>query len=144
MGPEPGKEVAAFVPVQRRIIVFENGVPVLTSRPVLTKTHIQSLYLVVAAQPYEGPTDPLDPEFGRYDGMTVAEVMVRKQLEAAAKTGDVQAIEIAMDRLIGKPLTKSENHTITDTYESFLKRLSESIVPAPVDVTPESPFGDMA
>ena len=122
----PETPVVALVPVQRRIIEWDaNGVPILTAQPVLTKAHIQSLYMVVAAQPYE-VTDPLDPDFGLFDGMTIAEVLVRKQLLAAVKSGEA---ELVMDRLIGKALTKSESVTLHATYEEYLKALEAKMRP---------------
>ena len=134
-----------IVPVHKTIIKWENGVPVLTAEPVLTKNHVQSLYFVAAAQPYE-VTDPLDPDFGLYDGMTIAEVMVRKQLLAAAKSGDVEA---AMDRLIGKPMARGENVNVNlgGSYETYLKGLAEKLKGAPIEaevVEPTSVFGDLA
>ncbi len=115
----------------------------MTAEPVLTQGHVRSLYLVVAAQPYE-VTDPLDPDFGLYDGMTIAEVMVRKQLLAAARSGDVEA---AMDRMIGKPMSRGENVSINldGSYENYLKGLAEKLKDASIDtqiVEPASIFGD--
>lgn len=139
-------EAPALVPVQCRIIKWENGVPVLTTQPVLTKNHIQSLYFIAAAQPYE-VTDPFDPDFGLYDGMTIAEVMVRKQLLAAAKSGNV---EEAMDRLIGKPMARGENVNVNlgGSYETYLKGLAEKEKAAAIDADviedPKSVFGDLA
>lgn len=111
---------AALAPVQQRLIVWRDGQPVLSAEPVLTRGTLQSLYLVAAAQPYE-VTDPLDPDFGKYDGMTIAEVLIRKQLMNAARTGDAEAV---MDRLIGKAMSKSENVNVNidGSYEGFLKR----------------------
>ena len=125
----------ALVPVQKRIIEWHDGQPVLAVQPVLSKAHVTSLYFITAAQPYE-VTDPLDPDFGKYDGMTIAEVLVRKQLERAAKSGNTAEIEIVMDRLIGKPLSRSENLTVNDTYENYLKRLAGKISGGAIDVTP--------
>ena len=135
--------MSALVPVQRRIIEFKDGVPVLTTVPVLNKGHVQSMYWIAAAQPYE-VADPLDPDFGKYDGMTVAEVMVRKQLLAAAKSGDV---EVVMDRLIGKALSKSEsvNVNLNGNYETWLKDKAAAlgkIVEA--EVVETNVFGDLA
>lgn len=134
---------AALVPVQQRIIEWKDGAPVLTTAPVLEKQHVQSLYWIAAAQPYV-VDDPLDPDFGKYDGMTIAEVMVRKQLQAAAKSGDVEAV---MDRLIGKALSKSEsvNVNLNGNYETWLKDKAKKIVEAEVVSEPAaSLFGDLA
>lgn len=136
-------EAAALVPVQQRLIIWRDGQPVLASEPVLTRGTVQNLYLLGAAQPYE-ITDPLDPDFGKYDGMTIAEVLVRKQLMNAARTGDAEAV---MDRLIGKSMSKSENLNVNvdGSYEGFLKRKAAElakVVDAEI-VTPDV-FGDLA
>lgn len=131
---------AALVPVQQRLIVWKDGKPELACEPVLTRNTLQNLYLVAAAQPYE-ITDPLDPDFGQYDGMTIAEVLIRKQLLNAARTGDAEAV---MDRLIGKALTKSEsvNVNLDGSYEGFLKRKAAEIID--VEAVETGVFGDLA
>lgn len=149
MDAQPGKEVASpLVPVQRRIIEWDaEGNPILAAVPVLTKQHLTSLYFIAAAQPFVCD-DPLDPDFGKYDGLTCAEVMVRKQIEDAAKSGDVQKIETVMDRLIGKPVNRGENVNVHASYEDFLKGVAaRSVAEGPViDVQPVEPasiFGDL-
>ena len=76
---------AAVTPVNQSIITWENGLPVMTAQPVITKQQLQSLYFIVAAQPYL-VEDPLDPEFGLYDGMTIAEAKeeIARRLEKAS------------------------------------------------------------
>lgn len=132
----------ALVPVQQRLIVWRDGQPVLAAEPVLTRGTLQNLYLVAAAQPYE-VNDPLDPDFGKFDGMTIAEVLVRKQLMKAAKSGDAEAV---MDRLIGKSLSRGENVNVNidGSYEGFLKRKAAElakVVDAEV-VEPSAPGND--
>ena len=136
-------EAAALVPVQQRLIVWRDGLPVLTSEPVLTRGTVQNLYLLGAAQPYE-VTDPLDPDFGKYDGMTIAEVLVRKQLMNAARTGDAEAV---MDRLIGKSLSRGENLNVNvdGSYEGFLKRKAAELAQVvDAEVVEPDVFGDLA
>lgn len=138
-----------LVPVQKRIITWDpaTGQPVLTSEPVLTKTHLQSLYFVVAAQPYI-VEDPLDPDFAKYDGMTIAEVMVRKQVENAAKHGTLVEIETVMDRLIGKSMARSEGLVVHKTYEDRMREIRDARMRAraiPTIAEPAAtPFGDLA
>ncbi len=117
----------AIAAVQRSVIKWEGGVPILKAEPVLTKQSIQSLYPILAAELYE-VTDPLDPDFAKYDGMTILEVMVRKQLLAAARTGNVEEV---MDRLIGKSLSRGENLNVNvgGTYEDYLKGLKAKMEP---------------
>ena len=144
MADTPPPPSTALAPVAlERLIVFKDGQPVLTAEPVLTRAHVQSLYLVAAAQPYV-VDDPFDPDFGLYDGMTIAEVLVRKQLAKAAKTGEVESV---MDRLIGKSLSRGENVNVHATYEDFLKGVdAKERGAAPIDahvVEDENLFGDL-
>lgn len=158
METQPRKEVAGPIlsSVNQRILqVGADGLPQLTVQPLVTKAQLQSLYFVVAAQPYV-VEDPLDPDFGRYDGMLIGEVLVRKELEAAVKSKDLATIEIVMDRLLGKPLsnTKTESLTVSMGYEDFLKnQIARDAAPpaTPIDAsTVEEPpdevsiFGDLA
>ena len=139
---EPSKALVA--PVLRRVIVWDDaGVPQLATEPVLDKTQIRKAYFLIAAQPYICD-DPLDPDFAKYDGMTIAEVLIRKQLDGAARSGDINAIETVMDRLIDKPLARGENLTVSTTYESYLKGLREKLVSEAEVVAEENPFGDLA
>jgi hypothetical protein len=148
MADTPLAQQPALVPVYKTIITWKDGQPVMAAEPVLTQHHVRSLYLIAAAQPYE-VTDPLDPDFGLYDGMTIAEVMVRKQLIAAARSGDVEA---AMDRLIGRPMARGEqvNVNLDGSYEGYLKGLAAKMAPGaaggPIEaeVIEPSVFGDLA
>lgn len=136
----------ALVPVQRRVIKWDDsGLPQLVSEPVLTKTHIRAAYFLIAAEPYV-VDDPFDPDFGKYDGMTIAEVLVRKEIEAAIRSNSIAEIESIMDRLIDKPLARAENHNVNASYEDFLRRTEAKVrgaINAEV-VASASVFGDLA
>lgn len=133
----------ALASVQQRLIVWRDGQPVLAAEPVLTRNTLQNLYLVAASQLYE-VTDPLDPDFAKYDGMTIAEVLVRKQLLQAAKSGDAEQV---MDRLIGKPMSRGEqvNVNIDGSYEGFLKRKATELAKViEGEIVEPDIFGDLA
>ena len=133
---------ALVVPVLQRVIKWDAaGAPMLVAEPVLDKTQIRKAYFLIAAQPYV-VEDPLDPDFAKYEGMTIAEVLIRKQLDGAARSGDIDAIETVMDRLIDKPLARGENLTVSTTYESYLKGLREKLVHE-AETVEENPFGDL-
>jgi hypothetical protein len=128
----------AVVPAQRRIVDWDpEGNPILKLQPVLTKQHIKSIYFIAAAQPFI-PNDERS-DFEKYHGMTTAEVMIRKQMETAIRSGDVASIETIMDRLIDKPLSRSENFTLGASYEDVLKEISRRAPP----VAEASVFGDL-
>ncbi len=148
MGPEPReiKPTRALVPIQKSVIEWDaDGNPVLAAQPALNPKQIQEAYFIVAAQPFVCG-DPLSPDFGKYDGMTIAEVLVRKELEAAAGQGDangIAAIEIVMNRLIGPPMTRSrnENVNVAASYEDVLKSIAEKAKGAVAQR--DSLFGDL-
>ena len=137
MAEAPGKEIglpASPAPVYQRITKFVDGVPTLVAVPMLTKQNLRDIYLIAASQPYI-VEDPLDPEFEKYDGMTCAEVMVRKEIEAAARAGNVEVAEKIMDRIIGKPERLEKRLDVTVNYEEWLKVQAGPVI----DVSPSSP-----
>lgn len=130
--PSAGAAASPVATIQRRIVVWVDGAPVLASVPLVTKQTLNDLYLAAAAQPYIA--NPHDPQDAQYEGLTCAEVMVRKQIILAARTGDA---EIVMDRLLGRPKQTVESTKLSLTYEDKLKEIArqESLrVPAhPID-----------
>jgi hypothetical protein len=101
---------------------------------MLTKQNLRDIYLIAASQPYV-VEDPMDPEFEKYDGMTCAEVMVRKEIEAAARAGNVEVAEKIMDRIIGKPERLERRLDVTVNYEEWLKAQAGPVI----GVSPSSP-----
>lgn len=105
--------------VQRRLVVWsEDGLPVVTTAPLVTQAQLKDLYAGAAAEPFDCP-DPLNPDH-KYHGLPMAEVAVRKQMRAAALTGDAEAV---MDRLMGRPKQTTEKTTLSLTYEDALKEI---------------------
>jgi hypothetical protein len=145
MGPEPGTKVIARAG-QKRVITFdENDYPVVIVQPSLTKEQIKSVYFIAAAEPFVIDDRPDEVKFR---DMTIAEVLVRKQMETAIRTGDVDAIERIMDRLIDKPLSRSENLNMNASYEDALKNIAEKANASKVieivdDIPDKSIFGDL-
>jgi|GEM_PF-6850534 hypothetical protein len=146
MEAEPREIVPIVSPLYKRITTWDAaGNPVLIVQPVLNKPQMRSIYFVVAAQPFA--FDDPRPDAEKYEGMTTVEILIRKQIESAIKSGDVAAIETVMDRLIDRPLSRSENLNVDASYEDVLKEIrarSHAQVPAPIDVPDSSIFGDLA
>lgn len=114
----------------RRILGFDaQGQPSVAIVPLVTKGAMQDLYNAAAAQPYE--PDPANPLDAQYAGLSCAEVIVRKQITRAARTGDVGEVT---DRLMGKPKQTSETVRVNITYEERLKRIAQGIAAKPIDV----------
>lgn len=137
----PGTGLSA---VNRRIVVWENGVPVVRTETCFTKAQVSDIAMAAASQPYVTADDELAIELGlppsRFYGMTNLEVMLLKQAENAARTGDGQEVDRILDRLIGKPLAKSENLNISDTYEKALERIGKAAAAKPIDAQVVSPL----
>lgn len=107
----------------RRLLGFDaQGQPTVAIVPLVTKGAMQDLYNAAAAQPYQ--PDPANPLDAQYEGLSCAEVMVRKQMVKAARTGEPGEVT---DRLMGKPKQTSESVRVTVTYEERLKRIAQSV-----------------
>lgn len=124
----PRSEVA-IVPVLKSVTRWDkNGLPMAGAVPTLTQQSIRECYLAAAAQPFV-VEDPFDPDFGKYEGMTIAEVLIRKSFEHALSSGDLSRIEIVMDRLIGKSVAHSESKNLvaTTNIEAWLKERAAAV-----------------
>ena len=133
-GPTPSQPNSTGVgpaAVNRRLVVFDpaTGLPVVKTIAQFTKTQIADLAMAVAGLPYTTPEDELAVELGlppsRFYGMTNLEVMLIRRQERAAQTGDRDEVEAVLDRLIGKPLAKSESARVNVSYEDFLRAAAE-------------------
>ncbi len=114
--------------VNTRIMRWEGGQPVVRDVPMLTKTQIQEIGAAALALPYSEPGDALAIELGlqpsEFYGRPLYEVMKIKQAREAARTGDTAIIESIEDRVVGKPKQSVESHSIKETYEEYLARIS--------------------
>lgn len=129
-----------------------NGVPVPSSAPLLSKQNVEDLAVAALSLPYVGDPLGLYPEF---DGMTNAEVMLVKLARQAAD-GSMDATEILLDRVLGRPKQSVESKTFRMTYEDLLRekaaaaqRAEVVVVVEGVQIVPhradadEDPFGGM-
>ena len=140
-------------PLKRRIVVWENGAPVVRDCPTMPAETVEDIRAAVLARPYCDENDEMAIAMGlepsRFYGLTLAEVMLIRQAENAARSGEKDEVEAIMDRHLGKPKTSSENHNISETYEGALKRIAKadeaSRLRVARDVTPrtEDPSGDL-
>jgi len=115
----------------RQLIVWEGGVPVVKNVPLLTPGKIKDLHTAAVMQFYSTPDDELAIEMGlppsRFYGLTLLEVMLIKQAEGAARSGDRDDVEAIRDRLEGKPKTTAEVHSVSETYEQALNRIAREL-----------------
>lgn len=118
--PAEAGAASSHIAVKRRFITWDAaGNPQVVSEDVLTKAAINDLYMAAAAQMYE--PDPHVPSDVQYAGLTCAEVMVRKQIQQAARTG---LAETVMDRLVGRPKQSTEVTKLNLTYEDTLREIA--------------------
>lgn len=117
----------ALVTINRRLMTVDaQGNPTVSIVPMVTKAAMQDLYNAAVALPFEAP-DPADPNH-KFDGMTCAEVMVRKQVERAARSGEPGEVT---DRIMGKPKQTSESVKVSVTYEQWLKQTAQRMASEP-------------
>lgn len=133
MNENPSAAPTSAPVVQQRLVVFENGMPVVTTQPYIPKAKIQQIALQALSLPYTDDNDELAIEMGlppsEFYGRPLIEVMLIKRTRAAARTGDDDKIERTLDRAIGKPKTSSENVNLNGSYEDFLKAAAELMKP---------------
>lgn len=118
--PAAAGAASSHLAPKRRFITWDaDGNPRVASEEVLTRAAVQDLYMAAAAQMYE--PDPNAIGDAQYAGLTCAEVIVRKQIQQAARSG---AAEGVMDRLIGKPKQSTEITKLNLTYEDTLREIA--------------------
>ena len=144
METQPREIAPAVVPAYRRITTWDaEGNPVLAVQPFITEQQIKSIYFIAAAQPFV--VDPR-PDIEKFKDMSVIEVLIRKQIDSAIRLADVSpgGIEAIMDRLIGRPMSRSENLNLNGSYEDVLKTIAAKAQASPVQEAEEvSVFGDL-
>lgn len=130
--PAPGAPGAGgLVPVNQQIVTWDGeGNPIVKTQRVFTKAQVSEIAMAAASQPYVDPNDELAVALGlppsRFYGMSNLEVMLIKQAEYAASSGERDYVNDVLDRLIGKPVAKSESHNINETYDQALQRIAKA------------------
>lgn len=109
------------------MITWVNGVPEPTYGKIVNVQSVKKLAQVAASLPYEGEWDEelemfiIEP---RFKGMSNVEVMWVRLAEKAAN-GDVGAMGMIFDRILGKPKQSVETASVSMTYQEFLTELSK-------------------
>lgn len=112
---------------QKVMITWVNGVPEPTYGKIVNVQSVKKLAQVAASLPYEGEWDEelemfiIEP---RFKGMSNVEVMWVRLAEKAAN-GDVGAMGMIFDRILGKPKQSVETASVSMTYQEFLTELSK-------------------
>ena len=128
--------------VRGRLIDWDpaTGLPVPTSRPLLTTPQIEALATTALSLLYD-PEEPEEGDFtnkksyalahkkweaecNKYAGMTCGEVMMVKLAQHAAD-GNHAATEELLDRVLGRPKQTAEVKSVSMKYEDYLKKMAE-------------------
>lgn len=115
--------------IEGKFIKWVDGMPVPVCRQIINKTSIKKLAESVLSIPYI-----LDIADEDLEGLPVAEVMLIRLAQRAAG-GDVEALNILLDRVIGKPKQYSESVTMKVSYQEFLEQIAKKEQEPPIDVS---------
>lgn len=139
------------------VIEWRDGKPVAVFRGNLEKPQINDLLVAALSTEYTGDFDEesevitsIDPQ---YVGLTNGEVMAIRLAKLAAN-GNLKAMEMLMDRILGKPKIAMETVNMQMTYQDFLNKMAEEEhaplvldtttgpvappVPETIDITPQN------
>lgn len=130
--------------VRRKLIKWVNGVPLPVDSDINIandKIKIKQIMEAAASLPYQGEGSfiGLEPELF---GHTKIEVMMIRLMRRAA-AGDLDAVKIVLDRLMGKPEQLSKTYSVKGTYKDFLEILKkkEDIKDGPETIIDTSALG---
>lgn len=108
-------------------ITWANGLPVPTvQRQNITKDQFNALLFTASSLPYIGVYDEERDTYiaeQRFQGLTCAEVVAIRLAEAAAQ-GNLKAVEMLLDRTIGKPKQQIESVSMKMSYTEYLEHLA--------------------
>lgn len=122
----------------------EDGIPRLVGRPVRMDTDPQSVIIALIKTfmdcPYDGKDESLKD-------LTLGEAMTLQRVRAAAN-GDAFAFDALMNRLVGEPVKRQQNVTLTGDLGTFLDKVAASTRTTIVEVStpsqePHNPEDDL-
>lgn len=126
-----------------KLIAWENNVPVPVYVPPVTKGGISQMMHTALSMPYMGQYDQDTGEYvdiePRFVGLTNLEVMTIRAAEKGAR-GSLKAMDMLLDRTLGKPKQEIESKVMTLTYQDVLDTL-EAVPPlkSAHPVAPDTP-----
>lgn len=109
------------------ILKWVDGKPVPTQVKIMNKEAVAELPIAVLSLPYE--RSELEKELGvdeEFEGMSNGAVALVIQARRASR-GNSNALDMLLDRAIGKPKQQVENKNFTLTYEDWLKEKAKEI-----------------
>lgn len=122
------------------ITVWRDGVPFISTEPVIPKAKYNDILETAMSAPYTGYVDPVHGELviePHLVGKTMIEATLYHVAQSAAQ-GNPKSIEFVFDRLLGKPKQAIESTNLNMSYQDFLDSIAADTDNAPnvIDVTP--------
>jgi len=113
---------------ERKIIEWINGVPIPKTERILNEGDVQAVVKAASSMTYTQEDDILGiyPELYGLSYVEAATIQLARQ----AANGDQKAIEMLLDRNIGKPKQTNENKNMNMTYQDFLDAISKQSEPS--------------
>lgn len=113
----------------------ESGMPRLVGHPVRMDSDPQSVIHALIKTFMDCPYDGKDQSL---KDLTMGEAMTLQRVRAAAN-GCPEAFEAIMNRLVGEPVKRQQNVTLTGDLGTFLDKVASSTRTTIVDVTVPKP-----
>lgn len=113
-------------PIRTISIQWVNGMPEPYIQCINPAT-VKQLATAALSTPYEGIYVPEDDTYiadPKYEGLTKAEVMWMRVAQQAAD-GNLKAVSIILDRILGKPKQSIESTSMSMSYTEFLEQLAK-------------------
>lgn len=135
-------------PAFQPLITFENGIPRPVDAAVVPLPDYNRVLQNALSLPYAGDQitnadgDAITIFDERYRGATLMEVMMHR-LTLKAATGDKDAVNTVLDRLLGKPKQAVESVNVSMSYQDFLSDIAQKESTGNIiDITPqqEAPY----
>jgi hypothetical protein len=118
-------------------IAWKDGMPYLVSAPVRLSEGPENLIPGLLRKCLDLPYDGQDPAL---QGLSNGEVISINLTRLAAR-GDLEALNILFNRILGQPKAKSESVVLTGSLNDFLDKVAEQTRVQTIDVPVETPEG---
>lgn len=105
----------------------KEGIPSPKLSKTMMKEQVQQLYHAAIARPYMGQWNPDTQTYfceADYRHLTKMEVIIERIVDRAT-TGELKAVDMLMDRVLGKPKQSVEAVTMSLSYTEYLDRLAK-------------------
>jgi len=117
---------------ERKIIEWVNGIPVPKTERILNEANVKDIVKAASSMEFTQDDDlsGIYPELYGLSYMEAATIQLARQ----AAMGDQKAIDMLLDRNIGKPKQTNENKNMNMTYQDFLDEISKPAKPLQSEV----------